>query len=68
MDSIKEGKLVKFLPEYENVENEFVYILIEDPDGGRVKVMHFNSGMEIPFILTKQGQGHWIFDNAAKSI
>ena len=23
-------------------------ILIEDPDGGRVKVMPYNSGMEIP--------------------
>lgn len=50
MDSIKKGNLVKFLPEYENGENEFVYILIEDPDGGRVKVMPFNSGMEIPSV------------------
>jgi len=38
---------VKFLSEYEDGNHEFVYILIENPDGGRVKVMPFNSAMEI---------------------
>ena len=48
MDNIKKGDLVKFLPEYEDGDNEFVYVLIEDPDGRRVKVMPYDSGMEIP--------------------
>lgn len=40
--------IVRFIPEYEDGENEFDYILIEDPEGGRVKVMPINSGLEFP--------------------
>lgn len=48
MVTLKKNDIVRFLPEYEDGENEFDYILIEEPDGGRVKVMPINSGMEIP--------------------
>lgn len=48
MDVFKKNDIVRFLPEYEDGENEFDYILIEEPDGGRVKVMPLNSGLEIP--------------------
>ncbi len=48
MVSLKEGDLVKFIPEYEDGDDEFVYVLVEDPDGGRVKVMPLNSGLNIP--------------------
>lgn len=44
----KKGDIVRFLPEYEDGEKEFDYILIEEPDGGRVKVMPIHSGLEIP--------------------
>lgn len=44
----KKGDIVRFLPEYEDGEKEFDYILIEEPDGGRVKVMPINSRLEIP--------------------
>jgi len=47
-NDFKKGDLVRFLPEYEDGDKEFIYVLIEDPDGGRVKVMPFNSGLEIP--------------------
>jgi hypothetical protein len=36
------------LNEFEDGVKEFDYILIEDPDGDRVKVMPVNSKMEIP--------------------
>ena len=39
MESFKKGDLVQFLPEYKDGEKEFNYFLLEDPDGGRVKVM-----------------------------
>jgi hypothetical protein len=45
---LKKNDIVRFLPEYQDGENEFDYILIEEPDGGRVKVMPINSGLEIP--------------------
>jgi hypothetical protein len=48
MDQLKKSDIVRFLPEYEDGPNEFDYILIEEPDGGRVKVMPINSGLEIP--------------------
>lgn len=48
MENFKKNDIVRFLPEYEDGENEFDYILIEEPDGGRVKVKPINSGMEIP--------------------
>ena len=48
MSKFKKNDLVKFVPEYEDGGKEFIYILTEDPDGGRVKVMPFNSEMEIP--------------------
>lgn len=48
MDVFKKNDIVRFLPEYEDGENEFDYILIEEPDGGRVKVMPINTGLEFP--------------------
>lgn len=45
---LKEGDIVRFIPEYEDGKQEFDYILIEDPDGDRVKVMPINSKMELP--------------------
>jgi hypothetical protein len=48
MVTLKRNDIVRFLPEYEDSQNEFDYILIEEPDGGRVKVKPINSGMEIP--------------------
>lgn len=48
MVSLEEGDLVKFIPEYEDGDDEFVYVLVEDPDGGRVKVIPLNSGLDIP--------------------
>jgi hypothetical protein len=48
MNKFLKNEKVKFLPECEDGESEFIYILIENPDGGRVKVMPFNSVMEIP--------------------
>jgi hypothetical protein len=46
--SLKKNDIVRFIPEYEDGEQEFDYVLIEDPDGGRVKVMPINSGLEFP--------------------
>jgi hypothetical protein len=48
MVEFKKNDIVNFLPEYKDNKQEFDYILIEDPDGGRVKVMPVNSSMEIP--------------------
>ena len=51
MDKIgkfNKSDIVRFIPEYEDGEQEFDYVLIEDPDGGRVKVMPINSGLEFP--------------------
>lgn len=48
MKNLKKGDIVQFLQEYEDGDAEFNYILLEDLDGGRVKVMPFNSGLEIP--------------------
>ena len=48
MKPLKKGDFISLLPDFKDVEKEFVYILIEDPNGGRVKVMPYNSGMEIP--------------------
>ncbi len=48
MVTFKKNSIVRFLPEYEDGDNEFDYIMIEEPDGGRVKVQPINSGMEIP--------------------
>ena len=48
MGDFKKKDIVRFLPAYEDGPNEFDYILIEDPDGGRVKVQPIGSGLEIP--------------------
>lgn len=45
---LKKGDIVRFIPEYEDGENEFDYTLIEDPDGERVKVIPMNSELEMP--------------------
>jgi hypothetical protein len=48
MESLKKGDIVQSLQEYKDGDVESDYILLEDPDGGRVKVMPFSSGLEIP--------------------
>ncbi len=48
MTTFKKGDIVRFVPEYQDGKSEFDYILIEDPDGGRVKVMPVNSRMSMP--------------------
>ena len=48
MAVLRKNDIVRFIPEYEDGDQEFDYILIEDPDGGRVKVEPLNSGMEFP--------------------
>ena len=48
MIELKKGDIVRFLPEYEDGKKEFDYVLLEDPDGERVKVMPVNSGLEFP--------------------
>ena len=44
----KKDDRVRFIPEFEDGVKDFDYILIEDPDGDRVKVMPINSNMEFP--------------------
>ena len=48
MTELKKGDIVRFLPEYEDGKKEFDYVLLEEPDGERVKVMPVNSGLEFP--------------------
>ena len=48
MDKLKKGNIVRFKPEFEDGENEFDYILIENPDVGRVKVAPINTGFSFP--------------------
>jgi len=48
ISSFRKNDIVRFIPEYEDGEQEFDYVLIEDPDEGRVKVMPINSGLEFP--------------------
>ena len=48
MSNFQKGDLVEFIPEYKDGDTEFVYVLIEEPDGGRVKVVPYNSRLEIP--------------------
>ena len=44
----KKNDKVRFIPEFEDGKHEFDYILLEDPDGNRVKVIPINSKMEFP--------------------
>lgn len=44
----KKDDIVKFIPEFEDEVKEFEYVLIEDPDGNRGKVMPINSKMGFP--------------------
>lgn len=46
--TFKKNDIVKFWDSYEDGKDEFDYILIEDPDGDRVKVMPLNTGLEFP--------------------
>lgn len=48
MIKLQKGDIVRFLPEFEDGKEEFNYVLLENPDGGRVKVMPVNSGLEFP--------------------
>jgi hypothetical protein len=45
---LKKGNIVRFFPDFEDGKEEYNYVLLEDPDGGRVKVMPVNSGLEFP--------------------
>jgi hypothetical protein len=38
------------LPEFSDGSQEFDYVLIEDPDRGRVKVAPINCGLEYPLV------------------
>jgi hypothetical protein len=48
MNTLKKNDIVSIIPEYQDGKDEFDYILIENPDGGRVKIMPLNSGLNIP--------------------
>lgn len=48
MNTLKKNDIVCIIPEYQDGKDEFDYILIENPDGGRVKIMPLNSGLIIP--------------------
>lgn len=48
MNKLKKNDIVRFLSEFADGVNEFDYILIEDPDGDRVKVMPLNTNMDFP--------------------
>lgn len=48
MGNFKKVDIVRFIPEYKDGQSEFDYLLLEDPDGGRVKVSALNTGMSIP--------------------
>jgi len=48
METFKKGDIVRFVPEYQDKEDDFDYILVEDPDGGRVKVIAINTGIQFP--------------------
>lgn len=48
MLSLKKGDIVQFLPVFKDGDVEFDYVLLEDPDGDRVKVIPIGSGLEIP--------------------
>jgi len=48
MLSLKKGDIVQFLPVFKDGDIEFDYVLLEDPDGDRVKVIPIGSGLEIP--------------------
>jgi len=48
MGKLKKGDIVQFLPEYKDGPNEYDYILVEGPDGGRVKVMPIGTKLEYP--------------------
>lgn len=47
-NTLRKNDIVTFIPEFMDGDNEFDYILIENPDGDRVKVMPINSGLEFP--------------------
>jgi len=46
--NLKKNDKVRFLPEYKDGEKEFDYLLLENPDGGRVKVVPIGIGLEYP--------------------
>ena len=54
MVTFKKNDIVRFLPEYEDGDSEFDYILIEEPDGDRVIVKPISSGLEIPPIYVAE--------------
>ncbi len=59
MNEFHKGDLVMFLPDYEDSGKEYVYLLIEEPDGGRVKVVPYNIQLTIPPIQVVKTE--WLF-------
>ena len=57
--SFKRGDIVRFMPELQDAENEYDFILIEDMGGGRVKVMPLNTGLEFPPVQVVKTE--WIY-------
>lgn len=50
--------MVKVIPEYDDGRSEFVYILVDYPDGGRARVIQPNIGLDIPPI--RVGETDWL--------
>jgi len=48
MADFKKGDIVQILQEFKDGDAEFDYILVEDPDGDRVKILPINSGLPLP--------------------
>lgn len=44
----EKGDIVIFKPEHREENDDLNYVLIEEPDGGRVKVKPIGTGLEFP--------------------
>ena len=49
MNKFRKDDLVKFMPEYEDGEQEFDYVLIEDPESGRLRLLFSGLKLQIKF-------------------
>lgn len=45
MNKFKKNDIVRFIPEYEDGKQEFDYVLIEDPEKGRLRLLF--SGLKL---------------------
>lgn len=49
MHNIRKGDSVRLLPEWQDIgDDKLNWIAIEDADGGRVRIMPIDSGLNIP--------------------